>query len=32
VSLTLAADERAFGPDGAAHLLAARPDLAGDWP
>jgi succinyl-diaminopimelate desuccinylase len=28
--LTLVADECVFGPDGAAHLLAARPDLRGD--
>lgn len=30
VSLTLVADECVFGPHGAAHLLATRPDLRGD--
>jgi succinyl-diaminopimelate desuccinylase len=30
VTLSLVADECVFGPDGAAHLLAARPDLRGD--
>ncbi len=30
VTLSLVADECTFGPDGAAHLLDARPDLAGD--
>jgi succinyl-diaminopimelate desuccinylase len=30
VTLTLVADECVFGPDGAAHLLATRPDLRGD--
>ncbi len=30
VILSLVADECVFGPDGAAHLLAARPDLRGD--
>ena len=29
-TLTLVADECMFGPDGAAHLLATRPELAGD--
>ena len=31
VILSLVADECVFGPDGAAHLLAARPDLRGDY-
>lgn len=30
VILSLVADECVFGPDGAAHLLASRPDLRGD--
>lgn len=30
VTLSLVADECVFGPHGAAHLLAARPDLKGD--
>lgn len=30
VTLSLVADECVFGPDGAAHLLAKRPDLRGD--
>jgi succinyl-diaminopimelate desuccinylase len=31
VVLSLVADECVFGLDGAAHLLAARPELRGDW-
>ncbi len=31
VILSFVADECVFGPDGAAHLLAARPELRGDW-
>lgn len=30
VTLSLVADECVFGPDGAEHVLAVRPDLAGD--
>ena len=30
ITLALVADECAFGPDGAAHLLATRPELRGD--